>query len=97
MMEYKRRPVISLEDRMEIVKNIKGVDEVVAQNHRDPTETLMKVKPDLVCHGDDWGEDFAGAAYMRAIGKEARTFPYHMNARTTTSIIIEIKQRSDLP
>jgi cytidyltransferase-like protein len=97
MMEYKRRPVISLEDRMEIVKNIKGVDEVVVQNHRDPTETLMKVKPDLVCHGDDWGEDFAGAAYMRAIGKEARTFPYHVNARTTTSIIIEIKQRSDLP
>jgi phosphoenolpyruvate phosphomutase len=97
MMEYKRRPVISFKDRREIVSNIKGVDEVVEQNHRDPTETLMKVKPDLVCHGDDWGEDFAGAAYMRAIGKEAKTFPYHTNERTTTDIITDIKRRNDIP
>ena len=97
MMEYKRKPVISFKDRAEIVSNIRGVDEVVPQYHRDPTETLKQVKPDIVCHGDDWGENFAGAEYMRSIGKEARTFPYHVNARTTTDIINEIKRRNDIP
>jgi cytidyltransferase-like protein len=97
MMEYKRKPVISFEDRLEIVANIKGVDEVVTQPHRDPTSVLRIIKPDIVCHGDDWGENFAGAEYMRSIGKEARTFKYHTNARTTTDIIKEIKRRNDIP
>ncbi len=99
MMSYKRKPVMTFDERLEIIQNIKGVDEVVPQCHRDPTETikLLKMQPDILCHGDDWGEDFAGAEYMRSIGKEARTFKYHSNVRSTTDIIKEIKRRKDIP
>lgn len=89
---YKRRPVISFEERMELVANLKCVDEVMRQDSVDPTENLKKVKPDILTHGDDWDENFPGAEYMRSIGKKAvRTKYYH--PQSTSKIINKIKQR----
>lgn len=55
---YKRLPLIEFEARKEIVSNIKGVKEVVAQDSIEYTENLEKLKPDFVVHGDDWIYDF---------------------------------------
>ena len=84
---YKRTPVMKFWERMEIVRNLKNVDLVVPQDSKDPTENLKILRPDIVCHADDWGEDFEGAEYMRSIGKEAKTFGYHREVRSTTEII----------
>lgn len=51
---YKRVPTLEFQQRKEIVENIKGVKEVIAQKTLDYTENLEKVKPDFVVHGDDW-------------------------------------------
>lgn len=53
---YKRYPMLSLNQRMQIIENIKHVDHVVVQNDIDYEENLLKLKPDYVVHGDDWRE-----------------------------------------
>lgn len=53
---YKRLPHMEFKYRRQVVENIKGVKEVIAQNTLDYTPNLMKLKPDYVVHGDDWKE-----------------------------------------
>ncbi len=52
--EYKRLPLIGFSQRYDIIKNIKGVSKVVAQDTWDYSKNLNKLKPDFVVHGDDW-------------------------------------------
>ena len=52
--EYKRLPLISYKQRYDIIKNIRGVKRVVAQDTWDYSKNLNKIKPDYVVHGDDW-------------------------------------------
>ncbi len=51
---YKRFPVLSYEERVLMLKNIKGVSRVVEQRSLSYAENLRKYKPDVVVHGDDW-------------------------------------------
>lgn len=51
---YKRLPAMPYLNRKVIMENIKGVDEVVAQETLDYRPNLHKYKPDYVIHGDDW-------------------------------------------
>lgn len=51
---YKRLPHFDYDHRVEIIKNIKGVEEVISQKTLDYTENLKLIKPDFVVHGDDW-------------------------------------------
>jgi len=51
---YKRYPMLSYDQRKRIIKNIKGVDNVVRQEELDYTPTLKELKPDYVVHGKDW-------------------------------------------
>ena len=53
---YKRLPFMSYEQRKEVIKNIKGVSQVVAQDTLDYRINLEKFKPHFVVHGDDWKE-----------------------------------------
>lgn len=51
---YKRLPYMTFEQRKTVVENVKGVDEVIAQETLDYVPNLLKIKPDYVLHGDDW-------------------------------------------
>ena len=51
---YKRIPFLKYEERLSVVKNIKWVSEVIPQNTLDYRPNLVKVRPDIVVHGDDW-------------------------------------------
>ncbi len=53
---YKRLPYLDYEQRLQIVKNIKGVTDVVPQNEWDYSPNLLKYKPEFMIHGDDWLE-----------------------------------------
>jgi cytidyltransferase-like protein len=89
---YKRKSIIPFEQRLELVNQLKCVDMAVPQYDVDPTENLKIYQPDIVVHGDDWGNDFLGATYMRSIGKQAiltRYYPY----QSTTMIIEDIVRR----
>ncbi|GAA0077881.1 phosphoenolpyruvate mutase [Clostridium sp. CTA-5] len=54
--EYWRNPIMKYKERLEVVKNIKGVTEVVPQSTLDQVPNLIKIKPKYVLHGDDWKE-----------------------------------------
>ncbi len=51
---YKRLPLLTLEQRMLIYSNLKGVKSAIPQTTLDYTENLEKLRPDYVVHGDDW-------------------------------------------
>jgi phosphoenolpyruvate phosphomutase / 2-hydroxyethylphosphonate cytidylyltransferase len=51
---YKRLPTLSYEIRSKTVERIKGVSKVIPQKSLDYTDNLLKIKPDIVVHGDDW-------------------------------------------
>ncbi len=51
---YKRLPLMDYQQRLEIIKNVKGVDEVIPQTTLDYRPNLRKLKPDYVIHGTDW-------------------------------------------
>ena len=51
---YKRFPLIPFEERKELLKNVKGVDQVVEQKDLSYKENLLMLRPDYVVHGDDW-------------------------------------------
>ena len=52
---YKNKtPIIPFKERVEIVKAIKYVDEVVVQENRDKVKALDKYKFNVMFVGDDW-------------------------------------------
>ena len=53
---YKRLPYMTFDQRVEIVKSLKQVSQVIAQDTLDYRPNLEKLKPSFVVHGDDWKE-----------------------------------------
>ncbi len=64
---YKRLPFMTYEQRLEIVENIKGVSQVIAQETLDYVPNLEKLRPDYVVHGDDWKEGIQKQTRQRVI------------------------------
>lgn len=50
----KRVPFMTYEQRFEVVSNIRGVKNVIAQESPDYRPNLEKLRPDFVVHGNDW-------------------------------------------
>ena len=49
-----KRPVIPFSERIEIVKAIRYVDEVIPQTSMDKMEAWEKLPVDVLFHGSDW-------------------------------------------
>ena len=55
VLRYKHKlPIVHLEDRMEIVRAIRYVDDVVVQEDMDKFKAWEKLRFDVIFHGDDW-------------------------------------------
>lgn len=52
--KFARVPFLSFDERKKILENIKGVNEVIAQEELNYETNLRTIKPDYVVHGDDW-------------------------------------------
>ncbi|SDB15639.1 adenylyltransferase/cytidyltransferase family protein [Eubacterium oxidoreducens] len=87
VMQYKgHMPIVSLEERMEIVKSIRYVDKVVVQQSMDKAEAYQKLHFDVLFHGSDWKgskmyEDVENK--MQSLGVEVVYFPYTKNVSST--------------
>ena len=85
---YKRFPLLGYQQRVEIIKNLKGVAKVVEQKTLDYTENLLALKPDFVVHGDDWCTGMQVPIRQRVIdvlktyGGELVEFPYYNTPET---------------
>ena len=81
-----RRPIVPLAERMEIVRHISYVDEVVAEVVPDKVETWRSVGFDVIFKGDDWRGTPKGDRLERdfaAVGVEVIYFPYTMHTSST--------------
>ena len=90
--QYKNKtPIISYQERVEIVKAIKYVDMVVPQENRNKLEALEKYKFQKMFVGDDWkgSELFTSLEpIFKERGAEIVYFPYTKG--TSSSFLKEI-------
>src|SRR3954454_17919014 len=81
-----RAPVIPLAERMEIVRNVRFVDQVHAEVVPDKLDTWHEVGFDVLFKGDDWRGTEKGLRLERdfaAVGVEIRYFPYTVATSST--------------
>jgi len=96
---YKRRPIISEEDRVEIIKNIKNVDQVIFPCPMNVTKKFLeKYNIDLVVHGFSNKHDFEKQKEYFIEIIDAGKFKYqeYYQGTSTSDIINVIKSRDDL-
>ncbi len=85
MVGFNRFPTISLEQRMEIVKETGLVREVLIQHDVMYDQILKEVRPDYVVHGDNWTEGPEAAirenvlVNLKKIGGDLIEIPYTYN------------------
>ena len=56
VVEHKRLPFLNYEQRKKILVAIKGVVDVIPQDEWDYAPNILRIKPDIMIHGDDWLE-----------------------------------------
>lgn len=89
---YKRKPIFSMKDRVEIVKACKYVDEVIPNAPiKISEEFLDRYKIDIVIHGSDMNKYLKEVCYQIPIERKImRIIPYY-RLISTTKIIKKIK------
>lgn len=56
-LKGEKRPINNQEDRKEILKSLKPVDEVLIFNEQTPLELIKKIKPKIVVKGGDYKKE----------------------------------------
>ena len=54
MVRFNRFPTLSFSERVQLVKNIDGVSNVIIQNEVMYDDVIKKLRPDYVIHGTNW-------------------------------------------
>jgi glycerol-3-phosphate cytidylyltransferase len=79
-------PVITLAERLEIVRNIRFVDDAVAAVVPDKLDIWRELRFDVFFKGDDWRGTEKGERLERefaAVGVEVVYFPYTLSTSST--------------
>ena len=88
---FKRLPIVPEDQRTEILKNLKCVDEVVMQDELQPDKNLLALRPDVLAKGPgagwEYGQTLPGSITMDSIGGKVILLNYH--GFTSTSEIID--------
>jgi len=94
--EYKRTPILTLDERVRVISACKYVDEVIVAPPLRLTEAMIrKYQIDYVVHGDDFNKDLLNDQYGVSLKLGIfRTVPYTPGV-STTDIIKRIVTRYD--
>ena len=99
LVSYKnKKSVIPFTERMEIVRSIKYVDAVVAQENMDKFELWEKLKYDVMFVGDDWFKSDKWNeldAQFKEVGVKIVYFPYTKGTSSTLINQILLQKRND--
>jgi len=89
-MEKKRQPIISYEERFEIIKSIGIVDRVVPQSQYSPLVNVRFLKPDVLmeCNTHD---EMPANDYVNSYGGKIVITPYY-EPQSSTKIKNKIKE-----
>ena len=96
VMEKKTRPIMSLEQRMDLARAIKYVDVVVAQETYSPLPNIKRIMPDILMESSSHSEDAIKEArdYMESIDGRVIVIPYYPS-QSSTNIKNEIKKNNE--
>lgn len=86
-----RPPVIPLAERVEIVRGLRDVDEVVIDTHVDKFDSWRELRFDVIFKGDDWQGTPQGdrlQADLSRVGARLEFFPY--TRHTSSSLLREV-------
>ena len=81
-----RLPVIPLGERIEILRALRDVDEVVVDNHADKFDSWQEFRYDVIFKGDDWRgtpRALRLEANLATVGAQIHYFPYTMHTSST--------------
>ena len=88
-----KRPIISEDERAEIISSLKPVDYVVFFDEDTPAELINELVPDILIKGADWKTDeIVGGETVLANGGEVKTIEF-VNDQSTSKIIDLITNR----
>jgi bifunctional ADP-heptose synthase (sugar kinase/adenylyltransferase) len=90
VMERKAQPIISFDERMEIISSIKYVDIAISQDTYSPLPNLYRIQPDIHLESDshDPNDIKKVKEYMEKIGGRVIVAPYYSGTSST-----KIKQK----
>jgi rfaE bifunctional protein nucleotidyltransferase chain/domain len=83
---YKPRPVMPFEQRIQLVKALRVVDDVVPVHDTNATPLLMQLQPDILVHGSDISHKPGweiGQTWIRDHGGEFVVLPYTEGVSST--------------
>ena len=89
--EKKPTPIMTFEERIEIVKNIKYVDFAIAQSTYSPSNNVRKIRPNILVESDSHDEMPANN-FVENYGGKVVILPYY-KGQSSTSIKKKINER----
>ncbi len=93
IQQYKssKRPIISLEHRLQMIAALGFVDYVTWFEEINPCNLLSMIKPDVHVNGAEYGENCIEAETVRAYGGKLHIVPL-ISGLSTSSIIKKIRE-----
>lgn len=99
--KFKRYPLIPLEERISMFRNIKGVSKVIVQYNLEYDDVLLELKPDIVVHGDDWRTGYQSRIRNRVIellkGWNGQLVEFPYTHSPTDETISSLDQKLSMP
>jgi len=95
VMEKKPKPVMSFDERFDLIGGLKMVDIVVMQNKYSPIKNIAHIQPDILVESID--HEHVNDRYLKFIrnmGIRVTALPYYPG-RSSTEVKNEIKRRAD--
>lgn len=102
MVKYNRFPLKTTEERVELVKNIPDVSEVIIQDNIMYDDIVKELHPDYIIHGDNWSDDAMIAIRNNIVnlldefGGELIEIPYTFN-ENVQKIDRQMKEKLAMP
>ena len=90
-LKGERRPVMTLDRRMQVLAGLDAVDWVISFSESTPAQLVGHLLPDILVKGGDYTpEEIAGAEAVVAAGGEVRALEY-IEGESTTAILRRIQ------
>ncbi len=102
MVKFNRFPTLNFKERVQLVKNLKGVKEVVVQDEIMYDKVIDNLHPDYVIHGDNWLHGHMKVIrdnvekLLSAYGGEIIDVPYTYN-ENVKRLDAQIKEKLSMP
>lgn len=88
VIKGKSRPIIPLDQRVEVLAAIEYVNYIIVFDKPSPLELIVRVQPDILVKGEDWKEDkIIGGKEVKEYGGRVERIKF--TTPTSTSDIIE--------